>query len=113
MELNDENISHRLFNGENIVRTITTILGKYLPHLDHNGCLATKEHKVKDYVRDTICFIHSAIFQELQTLFKTNSVYRTFLKNITFWVRKFQKNCVWFLTLYAFIISKVSIRAKN
>ena len=34
-------------------------------------------------------------------------------KKITFWVRKFQNFCVWFLTLYAFIISKVIIRAQN
>ena len=36
-----------------------------------------------------------------------------FKKKITFWVRKFQKFCVWFLTLYAFIISKVIIRTQN
>ena len=39
---------------------------------------------------------------------------RTFFrKMITFLVRKFQKFCVWFFTLYAFIISKVSIRTQN
>ena len=36
-----------------------------------------------------------------------------FQKKITFLVRKFQKNCVWFLTLYAYIISKVIIRTQN
>ena len=36
-----------------------------------------------------------------------------FQKKITFSVRKFQKFCVWFLTLYAFIISKVIIRTQN
>ena len=38
---------------------------------------------------------------------KLKHVYPTFL------VRKFQKFCVWFLTLYAFIISKVIIRTQN
>ena len=33
-----------------------------------------------------------------------------FQKKITFLVRKFQKFCVWFLTLYAFIICQVIIR---
>ena len=36
-----------------------------------------------------------------------------FKKKITFLVRKFQKFCVWFLTLYAFIISKVIIKTQN
>ena len=36
-----------------------------------------------------------------------------FQKKITFLVRKFQKFCVWFLTLNAFIISKVIIRTQN
>ena len=36
-----------------------------------------------------------------------------FQKKITFSVRKFQKFCVWFFTLYAFIISKVLIRTHN
>ena len=36
-----------------------------------------------------------------------------FQKNIIFLVRKFQKFCVWFLTLYAFIISKVMIRTQD
>ena len=35
-----------------------------------------------------------------------------FKKKITFLVRKFQKFCVWFLTLYAFIICKVIIRTQ-
>ena len=34
-------------------------------------------------------------------------------KKITFGVRKFQKFCVLFLTLNAFIISEVSIRTQN
>ena len=33
-----------------------------------------------------------------------------FQKKITFLVRKFQKFCVWLLTLYAFIICQVIIR---
>ena len=41
------------------------------------------------------------------------SINRTFSKKITFLARKFQKFCVRFLTLYAFIISKVIIRTQN
>ena len=42
-------------------------------------------------------------------------MYQTFSKKkkITFLVRKFQKFCVWFLTLYTFTISKVIIRTQN
>ena len=36
-----------------------------------------------------------------------------FQKKITFLVRKFQKFCVWFFTLYKFIISNVIIRTQN
>ena len=36
-----------------------------------------------------------------------------FQKKITFLVRKCKKFCVWFLTLYVFIISKVIIRTQN
>ena len=40
-------------------------------------------------------------------------VSRTFSKKkITFLVRKFQKFCVWLLTLYAFIICQVIIRTQ-
>ena len=35
-----------------------------------------------------------------------------FQKKITFLVRKFQKFCVWLLTLYAFIICQVIIRTQ-
>ena len=35
-----------------------------------------------------------------------------FQKKITFLVRKFQNFCVWFLTLYAFIICQVIIRTQ-
>ena len=35
-----------------------------------------------------------------------------FKKKITFWGRKFQKFCVWLLTLYAFIICQVIIRTQ-
>ena len=38
------------------------------------------------------------------------SYFGLFQKKITFLVRKFQKFCVWFLTLYAFIICQVIIR---
>ena len=44
---------------------------------------------------------------------KVYSVYiGLFQKKITFLVRKFQKFCVWFLTLYAFIICQVIIRTQ-
>ena len=35
-----------------------------------------------------------------------------FQKKITFLVRKFQKFCVWLLTLYAFVICQVIIRTQ-
>ena len=38
---------------------------------------------------------------------------RTFSKKDHFFGQKIQKFCVWFLTLYAFIISKVIIRTQN
>ena len=41
---------------------------------------------------------------------KSVSFIGLFQKKITFLVRKFQKFCVWFLTLYAFIICQVIIR---
>ena len=43
---------------------------KILLRCDCNGCLATKQHTVKDHGRDTKCSIHTAISQKIQILLK-------------------------------------------
>ena len=42
---------------------------KYFPCCNHNGCQATKEHKVKGHGWDTTCGIRTQISTKLQTPF--------------------------------------------
>ena len=56
------------------------------------------------------------VLQKISLLLQSESLKHTYIglfqKKITFLVRKFQKFCVWLLTLYAFIICQVIIRTQ-